>query len=122
MLDKFKIGEGNFGNSAIRCYYDGEQISISENKVSYWVIAYFFDEDISGIIMKDTEAGIRIKELLDITNKYSPAIESYIKKLAFENLKFSDFENLIKGIHIKAHANGRDSLKKAFKSLMDIEE
>jgi hypothetical protein len=91
MFDKIKIGEGNYGNMAVRISHEID--FISQNNVSYWCDDKLLNVEI--IIMKNSKEGKKLTEMLNKSLVDVNSIRKYILENVLKNIDISYFEEKI---------------------------
>lgn len=117
MWDDIVIGTGDKGNSAIKTFaVDGDH-GISENRVSYWISDCYLD--IGMTIFKNTEAGIRLTDMIEKRAPLS-VIQSWLNALALTHIDETTLKKKINQAIKKAYDEGSSDRAAAIRASLGV--
>ena len=119
------IGDGNKLNSTVVCFKIKGDHSISENANCYWISNLILDFKM--VIFKNTTEGITLTNMIENEESFDSILD-FLHKVLMKYLVTRNrvdvlliaIENTIQYEKDKAFDEGRDSIKKAIKTLLDI--
>ena len=113
-----KIGEGNYGNSAVKVF-EVHKDNISENSVSYWITRCICDMGM--VVMKDTYEGRKIADM--IANGYADdRLQNYLDEILLKQVSPANLKLKIQQVIDEAYDKGREAKAEEIRSVLGIRE
>lgn len=115
--DDVIIGKGNRGNTAVVVLRIEGGANISHNNTSFWITNVFLGLGLT--IFKDTEEGVRLKNMLQ-TNWKHEDIQAWLEKLLLKKINVDKLRNTVSTEIREAFRKGREDKAAEFRMVLGV--